>query len=220
MLIRLFQRELRLCFHHRMSFVNALLFVIVVSCIFPLAMIPDPKTLRLIGPGVIWVSALLGMLLSIDGLFKEDAEDGSLDYIMMRSGVCPYYVFAKVITHWLLLAFPIILATPILAVLYHLNLRSTEILMLGLLLGTPSLGFIAGILSALTLGLRSSGLLLLLMALPLYVPIVIFGTTAVESFHPGLPLAQFSFLAAILALTVSILPAATAAVLRMGVMYG
>jgi len=91
--------------------------------------------------------------------------------------------------------------------------------MLGLLLGTPSLSFIAAIMAALTLGLRNSGLLLLLMALPLYVPIVIFGTTAATTLYSGLPLAQFSFLAAILALSITILPAATAAVLRMNVAY-
>jgi len=217
--LRLFQRELRLCFRHRMSILNALLFVIVVASIFPIATTPDPKILQVIGPGIIWVSALLGMLLSIHSLFKEDYNDGSLDHMLMMPGALPYYVFAKVISHWLLLALPIILVTPILAVLYHLPARSIEILMLGLLLGTPSLSFIGAIIAALTLGLRNSGLLLLLMALPLYVPIVIFGSTAILSHHPGLPLAQFAFLAAILALTTTILPAATAVVLRAGVAY-
>ncbi len=219
MLTRTFQRELRLCFRHRMSTVNALLFVIVVASIFPLATTPDPKTLALIGAGVIWISALLAMLLSMNTLFKDDYADGTLDQMIMMPTVFSYYVFAKVVSHWLLLALPIIIVTPVLAILYHLNAHTIDILMLGLLLGTPSLSFIAAIIAALTLGIRNSGLLLLLMALPLYVPIVIFGTSAAVSIHPGFPLAQFGFLAAIFALTITCLPAATAAVLRMGVRY-
>ncbi len=217
MLIRLLQRELRLCFRHRLSSVHALLFVIIVACIFPLAITPDSKILSIIGPGVIWVSALLAMLLSINVLFKEDYADGTLDQMILLPSSFSYYVFIKVMSHWLLLTLPIIIVTPLLALLYHLSSHVICLLMLGLLIGTPSLSFIGAIIAALTLGLRNSGLLLLLIALPFYVPVVIFATTAVVS--ANLSVASFSFLAAILSLAITVLPLATAAVLKMNVAY-
>ncbi len=216
MLVRHFQRELRLCFRNKMSLLNAFLFVIIVCSIFPLATTPNPKILSIIAPGVIWISALLAMLLSMNALFKEDYLDGTLDQMLMLKNGFSYYVFSKVMSLWCLLVLPIIVITPVIAILYDLNAHGIEMIMLGLLLGTPSLSLIAAIIAALTLGLRNSGLLLLLMALPLYAPIIIFGTMAASS---ASPLAQFGFLAAILALALTALPVGTAAVLKMRIAF-
>jgi len=153
-------------------------------------------------------------LLSSYHLFKEDYLDGSLDQMMMSDSLS-HYVFAKVFANWMLLALPLILITPLLSVLYHLNGRTIELLILGLLLGTPTLSFIAAMMAALTLGLKQGGLLLLLMALPLYVPIVIFATTAVMLSAQAFPVAQYAFLAAMMALVIFVFPVATSAVLRM-----
>jgi len=194
MLIRCFQREFRLCFYHRLSIFNVLLFLLVIVSLFPLATSPDPKTLRFIGPGVIWICAFLAMLLSMQPFFKDDYEDGSLDHLLMMPAPLSYYVVVKVMVHWLWLVLPLLVLTPLMGLLYQLSPHTILILMMGLLLGTPSLMLIAAILAALTVPLRQNNVLVLLMALPLYAPILIFGAAAPFAISVW-PLAPFGFLA-------------------------
>jgi len=213
MLMRCLQREFRLCFYHSLSILNALLFLLVIATLFPLATSPDSKVLQFIGPGVIWVCALLTMLLSMQQFFKEDYQDGCLDHLSMMPAPLSYYVIAKVLVHWLWVGLPLILLTPLIGLLYQLSPHTILILMMSLTLGTPSLILIAAILAALTVTLRQNSVLILLMALPLYAPILIFGAAAPFAVLDW-PLAAMAFLAAILVLAVSLLPVATAGILR------
>lgn len=210
------QREFRLCFYHRLSSLNALLFLLVIISLFPLATSADPKTLQLIGPGVIWVCALLAMLLSMQQFFKEDYQDGSLDHLLMTSAPLTYYVLAKVTVHWFCLALPLIILVPLMGLLYQLSMHTLLILIVSLFLGTPSLILIAAMLAALIVQLRQNSVLILLMALPLYAPILIFGSAAPMALSVW-PLAAFAFLAAILVLTLSLFPVLTAGVLRFSI---
>ena len=216
MLIRCLEREFRLCFYSRQSLCNALLFLLVIVALFPIAISPEPKVLQRIGPGVIWVCALLTMLLSMQKLFQDDYRDGSLDYLLMASQSLTDYILAKVIVCWLWLSMPIIILTPFIALLYQLTVHTVVILMLSLLLGTPSLMLIAALLSALTVTFQQNSILVLLMALPLYVPILIFSAAAPFSIASW-PIAIFSFLSAILMLTITVLPLITAKILQYAV---
>lgn len=218
MLMRCLQREFRLCFYRRGSLFNALLFLLVIASLYPLATSVESKTLRFIGPGVIWVCALLSMMLSMQTFFKSDYQDGSLDYLLLMPSPFTYYVGAKLLVHWFYFTVPLLLLTPIIALCYQLSGHAILLIIVGLFLGAPSLLLIGAIIAALTLRLQNNGVLVLLMALPLYVPILIFGTSAVENAVPHQwPLAAFGFMAAIAVLSISVLPVAISATLKLSI---
>ena len=209
------RRDLTAAFRHSSDLVNPLIFFVVVVTLFPLAVTPESTFLREIAPGVLWVSALLATLLSLDMLFQSDFQDGTLEQMLLSPQPLYSAILAKVATHWLLSGLPLTLLSPLLAMMLFLPVDGIQALMLTLLLGTPVLSFIGAIGSALTVGLRKTGLLLSLLVLPLYIPVLIFASGAVQAATAGLPIAgHLALLGAILAMTVVLAPLAIVSALR------
>jgi len=211
----LLKRDLTLAIRHRAEMVNPLLFFILVTSLFPLGVGANPNLLQAIGPGVIWVAALLAALLSLDNIFRSDFEDGTLEQFLLSSHPVSILVLAKVTAHWLVTGLPLLLVSPLLGVLLGLTGDGIRILMLTLLLGTPVLSLLGAVGVALTVGLRKGGMILSLLVLPLYVPLLIFAASAVDTASAGLPVtAHLLFISALLVLALSLSPPATAAALR------
>lgn len=209
------RRDMTAAFRHSSDLVNPLIFFVVVVTLFPLAVTPESAFLREIAPGVLWVSALLATLLSLDMLFQSDFQDGTLEQMLLSPQPLYSAILAKVTTHWLLSGLPLTLLSPLLAMMLFLPADGMKTLMLTLLIGTPVLSFIGAIGSALTVGLRKTGLLLSLLVLPLYIPVLIFASGAVQAATAGLPIAgHLALLGAILALTVVLAPLAIVTALR------
>lgn len=209
------RRDMTAAFRHPSDLVNPLIFFVVVVTLFPLAVTPESAFLREIAPGVLWVSALLATLLSLDMLFQSDFQDGTLEQMLLSPQPLYSAILAKVATHWLLSGLPLTLLSPLLAMMLFLPADGIQTLMLTLLIGTPVLSFIGAIGSALTVGLRKTGLLLSLLVLPLYIPVLIFASGAVQAATAGLPVAgHLALLGAILALTVVLAPLAIVTALR------
>ena len=208
-------RDLRLALRNRHELANPLIFFVLVVTLFPLAVTPTAEALRAMAPGVIWVSALLAVLLSLDRLFQQDYDDGSLDQLMLSPNPLVILVFAKVTAHWLLTGLPLVIIAPLLGLFMSLPTEAVSVLVYSLLLGTPVLSLIGAIGVSLTVSVNRGGVLLSLIILPLYIPILIFGANAVDVATDGLPVTgQLLFLAAVLALSVSLAPLATAVALR------
>ena len=211
----LLARDLRLAFRSRHELANPLIFFVLVVTLFPLAVSPSAEVLRVMAPGVIWVSALLSVLLSLDRLFKQDYEDGSLDQLMLSPNPLVILVLAKVCAHWLLTGLPLVLVAPLLGMFMYVPDEAIGVLMLSLLLGTPVLSLVGAIGVSLTVAVNRGGVLLSLIILPLYIPVLIFGANAVDVAGDGMSVrGQMLFLAAVLALAVSLAPLATAVALR------
>lgn len=210
------QRDLTLSLRHRAQLANPILFFVLVISLFPLAIGAEPNTLARIAPGIIWVAALLASLLSLDGIFRSDFEDGTLELMLLSPHPAALLVLAKVLAHWLTTGAPLMLAAPLLAMMLGLDSSTYGVLLLTILLGTPVLSLIGAIGVALTLGLRNGGILLSLLVLPLYVPVLIFASSALESATLSLSVsAQLSMLGAFLFLALSLAPVAAAAALKM-----
>jgi len=210
------RRDLVLAYRHRAELVNPLAFFVMVVTLFPLAVGAEVELLKRIAPGIIWVAALLASLLSMDSLFRSDFEDGSLELMVMTSHPLSVLVLAKVIAHWVLSGAALILVAPLLAVMFNLDGDVISILLITLLLGTPVLSLIGAIAVALTVGLRKGGVLLAILVLPLYVPVLIFASAAVDAASAGLPVSgQLYMMCAILFLAITLTPWPTAAALKM-----
>ena len=208
-------RDLRLAFRSRHELANPLIFFVLVVTLFPLAVTPSEDLLRVMAPGVIWVSALLSVLLSLDRLFKQDYEDGSLDQLMLSPNPLVILVLAKVSAHWLLTGLPLVLIAPLLGLFMYVPEEALGVLVLSLLLGTPVLSLVGAIGVSLTVAVNRGGVLLSLIILPLYIPVLIFGANAVDVASDGLSVrGQMLFLGAMLALALSLAPLATAVALR------
>ena len=208
-------RDLRLAFRSRHELANPLIFFVLVVSLFPLAVTPRPELLREMAPGVIWVAALLATLLSLDSLFKQDYDDGSLDQLMLSPNPLMLLVFAKVFAHWLLTGLPLVIISPLLGMLMHVSSEALPALMITLLLGTPVLSLVGAIGVSLTVAVNRGGVLLSLIVLPLYIPILIFGANAIDVASDGLSIrGQLYFLGAVLVLAISLAPLATAIALR------
>jgi heme exporter protein B len=208
-------RDLLLAYRRRTEMINPLLFFVLVTALFPLGIGANPELLRNIAPGIIWVAALLAAILSLDSVFRSDFDDGSLEQFLISAQPLSVLVLAKVIAHWLITGLPLLIVAPLLGLLLDLPGPSIVTLMLTLLLGTPVLSMIGAIGVALTVGLRRGGVILSLLVLPLYVPVLIFAANAVESAGAGLPITgQLSLLTALLVLSLSLSPLATAAALK------
>ncbi|AOW77777.1 heme exporter protein CcmB [Colwellia sp. PAMC 20917] len=209
------KRDLTIAFRHRDDIINPLLFFIIVVTLFPLGIGPESTTLARIAPGIIWVAALLATLLSLDRLFKSDHEDGSLEQMMLSPHPIFILVLAKIIAHWLVTGLPLIFIAPLLAVLLHLNENSYGALMLTLLLGTPVLSLLGAIGVALTVGIKKGGVLLSLLVLPLYIPILIFATSAIDTAAMNLPYSgQLAIIAALFFGSLTLAPFAVSAALK------
>ena len=212
----LLRRDLLLALRNRAELANPILFFVLVITLFPLAIGPEPNLLARIAPGIIWVAALLASMLSLDGIFRSDFEDGTLEQMLLSAHPVPILVLAKVTAHWLVTGLPLFMIAPLLAMMLGLDESAYGVLMLTILLGTPVLSLIGSIGVALTIGLRKGGIILSLLVLPLYVPVLIFSSSAIDVAASGLPAtAQISMMLAFLFLSLSLSPVATAAALRM-----
>ncbi|MFY7913588.1 MAG: heme exporter protein CcmB [Rubrivivax sp.] len=208
-------RDLRLASRRRIDALLPLAFFLVALSLFPLGVGPEPKTLREIAPGIVWVCALLASMLSVGQLFAGDMADGSLEQMLLAPASAIAVAAAKCSAHWLLTGLPLIVATPLAGLVFNLSAPALQALVFSLVLGTPILSLLGGLGAALTLGLRSGGMLLILIVLPLATPALIFGAGAVDAVESGLSAAgHHSLLGALLIATLAGAPAATAAALR------
>ncbi len=209
------RRDLLLSWRHRAEIANPVLFFFMVSSTFPLGLGPEPEMLRAIGAGAIWIAALFSTLLALEQMFRPDLDDGSLEQLLLSPHPLTVLVLAKVVAHWLTTGLPLLFLAPVVALQFGLEGQTILILMLTLVLGTPALSLIGAVGVALTAGLRSGGLLLTLLVLPLYLPLLIFGTGAADAARRGLPpTAHLYMLAAVLVLALTLAPLATSAALR------
>ncbi|GLX85872.1 heme exporter protein B [Thalassotalea loyana] len=209
------KRDLTIALRHKDDIFNPILFFIIVVTLFPLGIGPEANTLSRIAPGIIWVAALLATLLSLDRLFKADHADGSLEQMMLLPQPLFVIVLAKIVAHWLITGLPLIFIAPLLAVLLHLNENSYGALMLTLLIGTPVLSFIGAIGVALTVGIKKGGVLLSLIVLPLYIPVLIFATSAIDTAAMNLPYSgQIAIIGALFFTSFTLAPFAVSAALK------
>jgi len=214
--LELVRRDLDLAMREGSAVGAALGFYLMVVAIMPLGLGPDLNLLARIAPGVLWVALLLAALLSLGRIFEVDEEDGSLEVLATGSLPLELVAAAKGLVHWLTTALPLSLLAPVLGLLLNLEIGAYPMLLGSLIVGTPAVSFIGALCAALTLRSRRSGLLLALLALPLYVPTLIFGISTVNAAVsvPAAPGASFLFLLAVSLVSIVIAPVATAAVLR------
>jgi len=209
------RRDLRLAARRRIDALLPVVFFIVAASLFPLGVGPEPQVLRQIGPGIVWVCALLATMLSLTSLYSGDHADGSLEQMLLSSHSGVEIASAKAFAHWVLTGLPLIVASPLLGLLFDMGGDAIATLCFTLLLGTPILSLLGSVGAALTLGLRSAGVLLLLLVLPLCIPALIFGSGAVVAVDAGMSArGHLSLLGALLLLTVLGAPLAGAAALR------
>lgn len=213
--IHIIQRELQIAMRKQAEILNPLWFFLIVITLFPLVIGPDPTLLSRIATGVVWVAALLSALLSFERLFRDDFIDGSLEQLMLAAQPLALTALAKIIAHWLLTGLPLILLSPIAALLLSLDLSIWWALVLTLLIGTPILSCLGGIGVALTVGLRKGGVLLSLLVVPLFIPVLIFSASVLDAAGLHLPYqGPLAILAAILVVALTFSPFAIAAALR------
>jgi heme exporter protein B len=209
------RRDLHLALRMPSDSATVVLFFVLTVVLFPFGVGPEPNILARIAPGILWVTALLACLLSFERLFQLDAEDGSLDLLVLAPAPLELVVLAKCLAHWLTTGLPLIIAAPLLALLLNLPAEGYWGLLAALVLGTPSLSLIGSIGAGLTLGARRGGVLLPLLVLPLYIPVLIFGAAAVDAAIAGLPARpHLLLLGGILALSATLAPFASAAAIR------
>ena len=209
------RRDLRLALRSKAELGVQLLFYAVIVTLFPLGVGADPALLRALGPGVLWVAALLASLLSLPRLFAADFADGTLEQIALSPYPLTALISGKILAHWLTTGVPLVVLSPLLALQFGLDSSDLVALAAGLLLGTPTLSLLGAIGAALTLGLRAGGALLALLILPLYVPILIFGAGTVEAMRAGLGTGgELSVLGAALLAAAIGAPLASAAAVR------
>ncbi len=209
------RRDLRLAARRRIDALLPVVFFLVAASLFPLGVGPEAQVLRQIGPGIVWVCALLATMLSLGSLYAGDYADGSLEQMLLSSHSGVLIAGAKAFAHWLLTGVPLIVASPLLGLLFDMSGEAIVTLFVSLLLGTPILSLLGSVGAALTLGLRSAGVLLLLLVLPLCIPALIFGAGAVAAVDAGMSArGHLSLLGALLMLTVLGAPLAAAAALR------
>lgn len=214
-LLCVIRRDLLLAFRRRADVLTTLFFFIIVASLFPLGVGPEQALLRTMAPGILWVAALLASMLALGRLFALDYADGTLEQMVLSAEPLTIIVIGKVIAHWIVSGFPLVLLAPVLAVQFDLPAASVGVLFVGLLLGTPVLSLVGAIGAALTLGVRGGGVLVSLLVLPLYIPVLIFGAGAVGAEASGVGATGHLFLlGGLLAASAALTPWATAAALR------
>ena len=215
MFLAVISRELRIAARNPGEWLQPLFFLLVVITLFPLGVGPSPLLLATLAPALIWITALLAVLLSVDRLFRDDFEDGTLEQWVLGSGPVWLNSLAKVAAHWLLTGLPIVCLSPLLCVMLNLDYQWIPTVALSLLLGTPILSLLAALGGALTVGLRQSSALLPIIIMPLMVPVLILATQAINSSLNGG--AFFLWLAALLSFSLTFLPLAIAISLKAAV---
>lgn len=217
-LSQLIRRDMRVAMRQRSEFLNPIIFLLVVITLFPLAVGPSADTLSRIAPGVIWVSALLSAMLGLERMFRDDFRDGALEHMLLLPCPVELSVLAKIVVHWLVTALPLLLISPLLALLLSLPMQALPVLVLTLLLGTPVLSAVGAIGVALTVSLNRGGALLSLLLLPLLIPLLIFATAAVEAAGMGMSAGgPLALMAAFLVLALGLSPLAVKAALQVSV---
>lgn len=211
-------RDLRLALRQRGDALTVVLFFVLTATLFPFGLGPEPNLLARIAPGIVWVTALLAVLLSLERLFLADYEDGNLELLAQAPLPLEIVVIAKVLAHWLTTGLPLLAAAPLIGLLYGLPPEGYAVLMAAMALGTPSLSLIGAIGAAVALGARRGGVLVPLLVLPLYVPVLIFGVSAVDASLQGFSARpHLLLLGAILAAALPLAAFAGAAALRQSV---
>ena len=208
-------RDLRLLWRRRGDALQPALFALLVVVLFALALGAEREVLARHAAAVLWVAVLLAGLLSLDTLFRGDAEDGSLEQWLLAPVPLAWLVAVRTLTHWTATILPLVVAVPLLGELLHLPRAQLGVLLASLLLGTPLLSLLGAVVAALTVGMRRSGILVALLALPLYVPVLVFGAGSVAAAAQGLDFAgALLMLGAGLALALVLAPLAAAAAIR------
>jgi heme exporter protein B len=211
-------RDLILAWRRRADVLATLFFFIIVVSLFPLGIGPEREMLRTIAPGVVWVAALLASMLSLGRIFGNDYQDGTLEQLLLTPQPAYLIVLAKVLAHWIVSELPLVLIAPVLGLQFGLSQNGLAIVVISLLLGTPVLSVIGSVGAALTLGLRAANVLVALLVLPLYIPVLIFGSGAVQaSLNGSDPQAWLLLLGATLIVSLVFAPWATSAALRISV---
>ena len=211
----LLKRDLKLAVRYGLDSFMVVAFFVLVVILFPLAVGPEQAILGRIGSGVIWVAALLSAMLSMDRLFQQDYEDGSLDLLVLSPLALELLVLAKTLAHWMSTGLPLIIVSPLLGVLMNLSSAGYGTMILSLALGTPILSLVGAIGAALSLGARRGGVLISLLILPLLTPVLVFGVSAVETAVTDLPTrSELMILGAMLLVALALVPYAAAAALR------
>lgn len=210
-----FKRDLALAFRQRSELAQPLMFLVMVITLFPLGIGPGPQTLQKIGPGVIWIAAILSSLLAMERLFREDFLDGSLEQYLLCKQPLWSIAATKVLVHWLVSFVPLLLFSPLFSLFLNLSYDMYVALMLTLLLGTPLLSLVGAIAVGLTVGVQKGGVLLALLLIPIFIPLLIFATSAVDSAALQLPYrAQLAIIGAMLLLAIAAAPVAIAYALK------
>jgi len=209
------KRDLLIAVRHRSEILNPLIYFIIITALFPLAISAEKKDLILITPGIIWIAALLCSLLSLDKLFRSDYEDGTLEQMMLSPHSTAFLVTGKILAHWLVTTFPLLLIAPVLASSLQMPAQAYPTLIYTILLGTPILSLLGGIGIALTIGLRRGGVLLVILMLPLYVPVLAMASSALRLAITNDPVSSQLFnLAALFTLSLTLAPLAIASALK------
>jgi len=213
------RRDITLAMRRRTDILTTLFFFIIVASLFPLGIGAEKQMLRFLGPGVVWVAALLASMLALERLFASDYADGTLEQMLLTPQPLSVLVLGKVFAHWLLTGLPLVLIAPLIGLQYGLENQALVVMMAALLIGTPVLSLVGAIGAALTLGLRGGGILLSLLVLPLYIPVLVYGSGAVTVSAIDLADVQpfLALLGAFLILALAFSPLATAAALRISV---
>ncbi|ALU44836.1 MULTISPECIES: heme exporter protein CcmB [Pseudoalteromonas] len=216
--VAVYRKDVTLAFRQRAEIVNPLLFFLIVISLFPLAIGPEPALLGRMAAGIIWVAALLSTMLGLDKLFRDDYADGSLEQMIASPYPLSLSVLAKVAAHWTITGLPMVLMAPLFALLMNLDSQALGATILTLLIGTPLLSFIGAIGAALTVGLQKGGILMSLLVLPLYIPVLIFATSAIDTASMSVAYGgQLAILGAMLAVAIVTAPIAISSALRVSV---
>ncbi|MFL2554631.1 MAG: heme exporter protein CcmB [Candidatus Rariloculaceae bacterium] len=210
-------RDLRLSSRRWGERATPLIFFTIVASLFPLALSPNEELLQSAGTGFLWIAALLSSLLALDGLFRTDVQDGSMEQLTLSPAPLALIALAKIVAHWIVSGVPLIVITPIIALSFHVPAESLKVLMLALLLATPTLSILAALGAALTVSVRGGGAIIGLLVLPLTSPVLIFGARVTDlAIHSEPTQGPLYLLAAFAVLSASIGPLACAAALRVG----
>jgi heme exporter protein B len=212
------RRDLRLALRRRADLANTLVFFVIVASLFPFGVGPEVNLLRAVGPGVMWVAALLASMLALDRIFAADYADGTLEQLLLTPEPLAALVAGKVFAHWLITGLPLALISPLLALQFGLPGNAIITLVVSLALGTPVLSLIGAVGAALTLGVRGAGVLTALLVLPLYIPVLILGAGAVDAAAAGMDAsAHLMLLGALLTFGSAFAPWPVATALRVSV---
>ncbi|MHB1948742.1 MAG: heme exporter protein CcmB [Gammaproteobacteria bacterium] len=217
-LLTILRHDILLTLRQAFTWLTPLIFFVIVICLFPLALGPDKTLLNQIAPGIIWVAALLAILISIGHLFRNDEQEGHLDLLLLSPHPLTLLVFCKILSYWITNCLPLIILSPVLGFLLQLDTYEEYVLFITLLLGTPVLCLLGAIGAALTVGIRSHGLLLPVLIMPLYIPVLIFGTGTIMAASAHLPInGYFAILGALALFSLAFAPLLTGVALRIGV---